>query len=248
MEKYDEYEALKKLKNLLDAGILSQEEFNDEKAKVLGTALTEEQKVLLNKLEALKDAGILTEEEYMEQKRAAQSQSPTTIESKSNLGSSRQHDKASTSAKAPKKKSGTVWIILGAVACVFVLLLALGGGSGDYSGGYDGLMSNPYSAVDNYIDYNNDCYRREGNTVYYSEQQDDYGAAGILGSVLRNPSTEFGQMFSGAVRESALSTLIQQDYQMFQAIAQNGLNFIILWYGQEVFFYSPEEIKMKMSY
>ncbi len=248
MEKYDEYEALKRLKELLDAGILSQKEFNNEKAKILGSSLTEEQKAHLKKIEALKDAGILTEEEYKEQKRAAQSQRPTPIENKSNLGNTRQHAMAGTPPKAPKKKSGAVWIILGAVACVFVALLALGGGSGDYSSGYDGIMSNPYSAIDNYIDYNNDCYRRVGNTVYYSEQQDDIGAAGILGSVLRNPSTEFGQMFSGAVRETALSTLIQQDYQLFQAIAQNGLNFIIMWYGQEVFVYSPEEIKMKMSY
>lgn len=46
MEKYDEYEALKKLKGLLDAGILSQEEFEKEKASILNETTVSPQQSL----------------------------------------------------------------------------------------------------------------------------------------------------------------------------------------------------------
>ena len=245
------YEFLKRIKELLDAGILTQEEFNKEKAKILGNTedahLTDEQKARLKKIEALKEAGILTVEEYEEQKRAILSHRRTYQANSNSSGAQQTTTVCYSPSPAPKKKNSTLWIILGVVACVLVVLLALGGGSGDYSGGYDGIMSNPYSTVDYYIN-NNDNYWREGNTVYYTEQQDEYGVAGILGNIFRNPSTEFGQMFSGAVREGGLNVLIQEDYQLFQAIAKNGLDFKIVWGGKVAFVYSSEEIRMKMSY
>ena len=252
MSENNPYESLKRMKELLDAGVLTQEEFNNEKAKILGdnkySSLSEEQRTHLKKVEALRDAGILNEKEYEEQKRALFSPNPShTIEPESKSSGIKQTiSERKSDALEHKKKSSALWIILGAVACIVIVLIAIGGAGGN-SGGYDGLLSDPYSTVDYYINYN-DNYWREGNTVYYTEQQDEYGVAGILGNIFRNPSTEFGQMFSGAVREGGLNALIQEDYQLFQAIAENGLNFKIVLGGEVAFVYSSEEIRMKMSY
>lgn len=54
MSENNPYESLKRMKELLDAGVLTQEEFNNEKAKILGdnndSSLSEEQRIHLKKL------------------------------------------------------------------------------------------------------------------------------------------------------------------------------------------------------
>ena len=169
MAQVEKYEALKRLKDLLEKGVLTQDEFNKEKAKILGNSvLTDEQKAQLKKIEALKEAGILTQEEYEAQKRAISSSNrPNETFGTTAHNATRPNPVRSSVSSEPKKKNNTVWIILGAVACIVIVLIAIGGGSGGYSGGYDGLMSDPYSTVDYYINYN-DNYWREGNTVYYT--------------------------------------------------------------------------------
>jgi hypothetical protein len=65
----DVIEKLAKLKSLLDAGVISREEFDGQKTAVLGGSPATHEPEELRKLRSLREAGALTEEEYEAQKR-----------------------------------------------------------------------------------------------------------------------------------------------------------------------------------
>ena len=258
MSEINQYDSLKRMKDLLDAGILTQEEFNKEKAKILGnnedSNLTDEQKAHLRKLDALKDAGILTVEEYEEQKRAILSHRNTYQENTASFEARQAATVNYRPSPTPKRKNPTLWIILGAVASFVVIVLILGSNSGDYSNEVNGFYSNPYSEIDNYIDGYDRCYR-DGNTVYYKDYQDYFPGDELLGNVLQNPdalsifgetATDIGKMISGSVREEVLSYLIREDYGLIQLIVQSGLTLCYTYAGKNLFFYTPEEIKRRL--
>lgn len=259
MEINDKYEVLKRLKHLLDTGVLTPDEFNKEKAKVLGdstsSSLTEEQRVQLKKIEALKEAGILTEKEFEEQKRAILSPKPESP-ADSTSQDSKQAYAADYSSSAPKKTNLTLWIILGVVASIVLIAIIAGSNYGEYSNGPNGLLSNPYSEIDEYIDSYSDRFYREGNTVYYRPYQDYFPEDELIGSIIQNPDalspfgdviTDVGKIVSGSLREQVLTSLINEDYSMIRFIAECGLNLCYKFAEKDIFFYTPEELKMKMS-
>jgi hypothetical protein len=65
----DAIEKLAKLKSLLDAGVISREEFDGQKTAILGGSSATREPEELRKLRSLFEAGALTEEEYEAQKR-----------------------------------------------------------------------------------------------------------------------------------------------------------------------------------
>jgi len=65
----DVIDKLAKLKGLLDAGVISREEFDGQKTAILGGSLATHEPEELRKLRSLFEAGALTEEEYEAQKR-----------------------------------------------------------------------------------------------------------------------------------------------------------------------------------
>lgn len=259
MSEINQYDSLKRLKDLLDAGILTQEEFNKEKAKILGNTenahLTDEQKARLKKIEALKEAGILTVEEYEEQKRAILSNRHTYQANSTSSGAQQTTTVSYSPLPAPKKKNSTLWIILGVVASIVVIVLILGSNSDDYSNGVNGFYSNPYSEIDNYIDSYSDSYYREGNTVYYRDYQDYFAGDELLGSVLQNPdalsifgetASDIGKIVSGSLREEVLSKLIREDFGLIQLIANNGLTLCFKYADKNLYYYTPDEIKRRL--
>ena len=133
-------EHLRKLKELLDSGILSEEEFAREKAKVIsGTGYSETS--YSSRKEDKKTDPVYTK--------------PASSEKK-------------------KKKSKTVWIVLGCLAGFLVLIALLGGLFSD--GSYDSY--NRYEEIDNFIatlGYNSEMdIKRVGDTVYsnYTGEKD----------------------------------------------------------------------------
>lgn len=256
MSEINPYESLKRMKELLDAGILTQEEFNKEKAKILGDSvnpgITDEQRSKLKKIESLRDAGVLNEKEFEEQKKALLSPPPQKTKSESH---SHGFNPSPSISARPKQKSGALWIVLGVVAAIVVIALVLGSNSGDYSGASYGLL-NSYSEVDNYLDYNYDTSYREGDTVYYRDIEDIPGLE-IIGGVIKNPellSILFGQdgadiggFISGGIRESVLRYLIREDYRLLQLTASNGLNLCYSLNDVKLFVYTPDEIRGKLS-
>lgn len=258
MSESNPYDSLKRMKDLLDAGILTQEEFNKEKAKILGnnedSNLTDEQKAHLRKLDALKDAGILTVEEYEEQKRGIFSHK-NTYQENTTYGARQTASENNSPSHTPKKTNSILWVILGVVAGIVLIVLILGGNSGDYSGGVNGFMSNPYSEIDNYIDSYSDSYYREGNTVYYQGYQDYFSGDELLGSVLQNPdalsifgetASDIGKIVSGSLREEVLSELISEDFGLLQLIANNGLTLCFRYADKNLYYYTPDEIKRRL--
>lgn len=259
MSENNPYDSLKRLKDLLDAGILTQEEFNKEKAKILGNKedsnLADEQKAHLRKIEALKEAGILTVEEYEEQKRTIFSHKHTYQENTASFEARQAATVNYRPSPTPKKKNPTLWIILGVVASIVLIVLILGGNSGDYSGGVNGFMSNPYSEIDNYIDSYSDSYYRDGNTVYYQGYQDYFAGDELLGGVLQNPdalsifgetASDIGKFVSGSLREEVLSELISEDFGLLQLIANNGLTLCFRYADKDLYYYTPDEIKRRL--
>jgi hypothetical protein len=65
----DVIEKLAKLKALLDAGVISREEFDGQKTAILGGSPASAEPEELRKLRSLFESGALTEEEYEAQKR-----------------------------------------------------------------------------------------------------------------------------------------------------------------------------------
>ncbi|MGA2078778.1 MAG: SHOCT domain-containing protein [Terriglobia bacterium] len=64
----DPADKLKKLKALLDSGVISGEDFESQKAVILGSFRISGEPAELQKLKALLDAGVLSEQEYNLQK------------------------------------------------------------------------------------------------------------------------------------------------------------------------------------
>ena len=64
----DPADKLKKLKALLDSGVISSEDFESQKAVILGSFRISGEPAELQKLKALLDAGVLSEQEYNLQK------------------------------------------------------------------------------------------------------------------------------------------------------------------------------------
>ena len=226
--------------------------------------LQEEHISKLSKLKELLDAGILTEKEFEEQKRTILShgrtnqENTTSYEARQTTSSYRASQTASDNnlpSHTPKKKNSTLWIILGVVACVVLFVIILEGTSGDYSDGVNGFMSNSYSEIDNYINSYSDCYYREGNTVYYQGYQDYSAGEELLGSLLQNPDvlsifgesvTDIGKMVSGTFREEVLSELISEDFGLIQLIANNGLTLCFKYADNNLYYYTPDEIKRRL--
>lgn len=254
MEHEDKYNALKRLKYLLDSGVLSQEEFNQEKAKILGDSnhpeMSAEQKAKLNRLKDLRDKGILSEEEYKEQVRVLFSPNQDKSKKEQSTNEIQQPVKSAAKSSSRPKKKRHLWII--AVIALIVIALIYGGGLGESS-------YTDYSQIDNYIEFNSDRYSRIGNTVYYHTYQDTSPEQAIVGSLLRNPNalsllgdvgddlSGLGNIVSDSYRDNVLNTLIFEDQELLELIAKKGLTLKYMWGTTEVYSFSPLDIKIKMG-
>lgn len=70
----------------------------------------------------------------------------------------------------------------------------------------------------------------------------------VLALLFGDDAAAWGGFVSGGLRESALRYLIQEDYTLMQLIAANNLSLSYSLNDTQLFVYSAEEIKAKMNY
>ncbi|MDE6535813.1 MAG: SHOCT domain-containing protein [Muribaculaceae bacterium] len=113
-------EALFGLKELLDANILTQQEFEDEKAKVLaGKSVSMQKMNELKEMKKLLDAGIINQSDFEAQK-------SLTLSTAVNVPTAIVESSTEDSTESDKKWSDSqTWLYVGAITIVVVLLIFL---------------------------------------------------------------------------------------------------------------------------
>lgn len=188
---------LRELKELLDSGILSEEEFAREKAKVLNTGTTKP-------------------------------------------------------AKREKKKSKTVWIVLGCLAGL-VLITILGNlfsGNSNSSYGTD----KKYEEIDNFIatlGYNSEMeIKRIGDTVYSNYTGEKDSSMDMLMGYLsgrdygRYANSNYDDSFYQSARLGLLTAGRKNATKtaFYQCMARNKINYVYQIHGRDVFSYTWDEL------
>lgn len=206
-------EHLRKLKELLDSGILSEEEFAREKAKVFSGSMN----------------------------------NGTSYSSKTKDKRIDSEYTKSASGEKKKKKSKTVWIVLGCLAGLLVLITILGGLFSNIS--YDSY--DRYEEIDTFIatlGYNSEMdIQRIGDTVYSNYTgETDSSMELVLGflSGLQYGNSSYNETAYQSAREGFLTSGRgnQTKTAFYQCMARNQINYVYQIHGQNVFSYTWDEL------
>ena len=217
--------------------------------------LSEEAKIYLKKIESLKEKGLLTEQEYQDQRRAILfSKSKDGARDYTSSVSQQPTDVSSSSSTTPPQRR-SIWKTLGVITSLVIVGFVLFNHSRDDLNGSN--ASNPYKEIDDYLEYCDARYWRDGSTVYFRESQDmDPMEEEILGSLLRSPDivsplgqglANLGRLASDSYRNSIIDRRIGEDRQLFQLIADSGRSFCYKWVNKDIFYYSSDEIRRRLN-
>ena len=212
--------------------------------------LKEEQIEHLRKLKELLDSGILSEEEFAREKAKVFSGSEYSGTSYSSRTEDKRADSVYTkpaSSEKKKKKSKTVWIVLGCLAGLLVLITLLGNLFSD--GSYDSY--NRYEEIDTFIatlGYNSEMdIQRIGDTVYSNYTgETDSSTELVLGflSGLQYGNSSYNETAYQSARQGFITAGKKNPTKtaFYQCMARNQINYVYQIHGRDVFSYSWDEL------
>lgn len=215
--------------------------------------LQEEQIEQLRKLKELLDSGILSEEEFAREKAKVISSTGFSGTSYSSRREEKKTDPVYTkpaNSEKKKKKSKTVWIVLGCLAGFLVLIALLGSLFSD--GSYDSY--NRYEEIDNFIatlGYNSEMdIKRVGDTVYSNYTGEKDSSMDMLMGYLSGrqygmyANSNYDDSFYQNARQGFLTAGRgnQTKTAFYQCMARNQINYVYQIHGQNVFSYTWDEL------